>query len=150
MLSQTRVTSTRGREYTELCQNDLKNFKTHSLAPSEQLLVTEPEVVKPWNNFINKDNSKIPSTTTKVIFLYKTVCHVKGATTLGFKPEIRWVCNRILQLHQQVLPMKICIVRRNKEGLLSILYEESQRLRFIFICWRCFREYFSTRRILIY
>ena len=53
----------------------------------------------------------------------------KQQKLLGIQAEIRWVCNRILQLHQQgVAYENIAIVRRNKEGLLSILYEESQRL----------------------
>jgi hypothetical protein len=59
----------------------------------------------------------------------KMPLYVEATKALGSQAEIRWVCNRILQLHQQGVPYEdMAIIRRNKEGLLSILFEETQRL----------------------
>ena len=105
-----------------------------------------PITLEPWKQFVDEEEATVPfssKNTTNLsdssllpenqsnVWIQKNryPLYMEVSKALGIQAEIRWACNRIVQLHEQGVPYEdMAIIQRSKEGLLSILYEECQRL----------------------
>ena len=133
--------------YSTQCHTDFEDHKElirwHL---DHNYLHPNPKTLDPWRQFLNIEGELEPFSSNNTTSLSDSFLRPKNQSNvwiqknryplymevskaLGMQAEIRWACNRIVQLHEQGVPYEdMAIIQRSKEGLLSMLYEECQRL----------------------